>query len=157
MAEVSGMKSYSPGYVAGRFIGRLAGALREQRLTLTMVVALAGILIYAGVSGRLTFGRPIATGMGDDAGEQYMRGMRDRDVTELFGSLSPDMRRTVEQQFGRVGPAAVSALFSEEDRRGEKIVGYKLVGSYQTVQGEGLRFYIVQAQRGTDRADVPYT
>ncbi len=93
----------------------------------------------------------------EDAAERYMRGLRDRDVGQVFASLSPEMRRSLEQRTGLFGPAAVAALFFEQERRGERIVSYRLVASYETVQGEGLRFYVARAERGGERREVPYT
>src|SRR5687767_13890354 len=56
----------------------------------------------------------------EDAAERYMRGMLTRDVAEVFASLSPGMRRSLEQRTALVGPSAVAALFQEQDRRGER-------------------------------------
>lgn len=156
--ETARVTNHGPGEVIRRLVGRAVRGLAEQRLPLVMLFGLGAILFYAGQTGRLA-GLQQAPAVADssDAADQYMRGLRDRDVSALFGSLSPDMRRTVEQRFGRLGPAAVAALFSEQEQRGEKIAGYELIGSYQTVQGQALRFYVVHAQRGNDRADVPYT
>ena len=93
----------------------------------------------------------------EDAAEPYMRGLHDRDVAQVFASLSPEMRRSLEQRTGLLGPAAIAALLYEQDRRGERIVDYRLVGSYSTVQGEELRFYVARAERGGERREIPYT
>src|SRR6478672_12676266 len=144
----------SPAVVVCRVLARTFYHLVHHPLVVLGVFGLAVFLLFGGPAALLQRAAPAAAPI-DDAAEQYMRGLRDKDVTELFGSLSADMRRTIEQRFGRLGPAAVAALFSEQDQRGEKIVGYQLVGRYDTVQGEGLRFYVVQAQRGNQRQDVP--
>ena len=92
----------------------------------------------------------------EDAADQYMRGMLTRDVSEVFASLSPEMQHSLEQRTGLVGPAAVTAIFQEQERRGERIVGYKYIAGYQTVQGDDVRFYVVQTRRGGENREIPY-
>ena len=143
-------------FVLRRVVARTLRYLIHDPVLVLLVTGLVAFLVLAGAFGLI--GRSMASPVqADDAADHYMRGLRDHDVSELFGSLSPDMRRTLEQRFGRLGPAAVAALFTEEERSGERIVGYKLVARYDTVQGDSLRFYVVQAQRGNERRDVPYT
>ena len=155
--EAKNQRGYSAGTVARRVLERATRRLLHAR-GLLLLAALGALLIVIGPSW-LTGGvaaRGISSGS-DDAAEQYMRALRDRDSGALFLSLSPDMRQALEQRYGRMGPAAVAALFSEQDRRGERYASYHLIGGYETVQGESLRFYVVQAQRGGERRDIPYT
>jgi hypothetical protein len=37
------------------------------------------------------------------------------------------------------------------------VLGYRLIGQYETVQGERLRFYVVQFENSGQRQNVPYT
>ena len=148
--------SRSPFFLARRILARTARYIIHDRLLLLLVTAIASLAIVLGPGGLLKQAPSIST-PADDAAEQYMRGLRDKDVAELLGSLSPEMRRSLEQRFGRLGVAAVAALFNEQEQRGERIIGYRLVGKYETVQHESVRFYVVQAQRGNERRDVPYT
>ena len=103
-----------------------------------------------------TRGKPASVASAD-AADQYMRGMRDRDSDAVFKSLSPDMQQALEKRTGKRGSAAVGALFAEQDRVGERTVGYKLIASYQTVQGNMVHFYVVQDQRGDQQREIPYT
>src|SRR4051812_35964848 len=128
---------YSAFTVARRLVTRTLYHVFHARLTLLAVVVLAGLAVFVG------FGRPgvapdpstdsaAAAAPADttDAADRYMRGMRDRNVDEVFKSLSPDMQQALEKRTGKNGSAAVGALFAEQDRVGERTVGYKLIASY---------------------------
>jgi len=65
-------------------------------------------------------------------------------------------RYTMSVVARRTGPSAITALFQEQERRGEKIVGYRLIASYQTVQGDEVRFYVVQTRLGTEKREMSY-
>ena len=146
---------YTPAFVARRVVARTIHHLVHHPITVLLAAGLTTLLVV-GVPTTLRDGTATAA-TASDAGEQYMQGLRDHNVAELFSSLSPAMQRTLEQRSGRVGPAAVAAMFSEQDRTGERIVGYQLVGSYDTAQGDSLRFYVVEAERNGQRRDIPYT
>jgi hypothetical protein len=147
---------YTPVFVARRVIARTIHHLMRHPIIVLLAAGLTTLLVV-GVPTTLRDDGTATAATASDAGEQYMQGLRDHNVAELFGSLSPAMQRTLEQRSGRVGPAAVAAMFSEQDRTGERIVGYQLVGSYDTAQGDSLRFYVVEAERNGQRRDIPYT
>jgi hypothetical protein len=63
----------------------------------------------------------------------------------------------LERQSGRSGPAATAWLFNERERRGERLLDYQLVARHVTAQGDTLYFYVVRAERGGQRGDIPYT
>ena len=141
--------------VARRVVARTVRHVVRDPVVLLGLACLMAFLVID-VPGTQASERPAPSVSAEDAADQYMRGMLTRDVGEVFASLSPDMRRSLEQRTGLAGPAAVAALFQEQDRRGERIVGYKHVASYQTVQGDDLRFYVVQARRGSEKREIPY-
>jgi hypothetical protein len=45
-------------------------------------------------------------------------------------------------------------LLGQQAERGERILGYQLIGKYETTQGDSVRFYVVQIQRGDERRGV---
>jgi len=141
-------------------VARRAAARTIRHLVRDPIVllALAGLLAFLviGVPGTDAAERPARTAAAENAADQYMRGMLTRDVAEVFTSLSPEMRRSLEQRTGLAGPAAVAAIFQEQERSGEKIVGYKQIAAYRTVQGDEVRFYVVQARRGSEKREIPY-
>lgn len=147
---------YSWAVVARRVAARTVHHLLRDPIVLLALTILVAALAFAAPSGAPA-GGAASSALTEDAAERYMRGLRDRDVGGVFASLSPEMRRSLEQRTGLLGPATVAALFHEQDRRGERTVGYRLVARYETIQGEGLRFYVVQSQRGHERREVPYT
>jgi hypothetical protein len=152
MARIPG---YSLPLVAWRVVVRTIRHVVRDPIVLLGLACLAAFLLI-GIPGTQTPDRPASSVLPEDAADQYMRGMLTRDVSEVFTSLSPEMRRSLEQRTGLVGPAAVTAIFQEQERRGERIVGYKHVASYQTAQGDDLRFYVVQARRGSEKREIPY-
>ena len=140
--------------VAGRVMARTVRFVVRDPLIVLALAILAGVFVLAGSSAApsdASTGAPT-----EDVAERYMRGLRDRDVARIFTSLSPEMRRSLEQRTGLIGPAAVAALLYEQEQSGERIVAYQLIGSYQTVQGEELRFYVARAERGGEQRDIPY-
>lgn len=141
--------------IARRVAVRAVRHMFRDPIVLLALACLVVALVFAGPGGALS--GDAASAPTDDAAEQYMRGLRDRDVGQVIASLSPEMRRSLEQRTGLLGPAAVAALFHEQERRGEQTVGYRLVARYETIQGEELRFYVVQSQRGNERHEIPYT
>ena len=148
--------------VARRVAARaMRHAVRDPIILLGLTVMVAVLVLggpgLASGPGPASADASADAGPTEDAAEQYMRGLRDRDVARVFASLSPEMRRSLEQRTGLLGPGAVAALFYEQERRGERIVGYRLVASYQTIQGEELRFYVARAERGGERREIPYT
>lgn len=146
---------YTIPLVARRVVVRTVRHVVRDPIILLGLACLAAFLVI-GVPGSQASDRPAPSVPAEDAADQYMRGMLTRDVLEVFGSLSPEMRRSLEQRTGLAGPAAVAALFQEQERRGERIVGYKQIARYQTVQGDDVRFYVVQAQRGSEKREIPY-
>lgn len=123
-----------------------------------MLLLVVGVLVIGVLNGpRLLAGASAGTDTPADAAEQYLRALRERDGDGLVTSLTPDMRRTLEERFGQSGPAAAAAFFSELDQLGGRVASYELVGQYNTVQGDRLHFYIARYQRGGQRRDVPYT
>ena len=152
MARIGG---YTLPLVARRVVARTVRHLVRDPIILLGLAGLMAFLVI-GVPSTPAADRAAPSVPADDAADQYMRGMLTRDVGEVFASLSPDMRRSLEQRTGLAGPAAVMALFQEQERRGERIVGYKHVASYQTVQGDDLRFYVVQARRENEKREIPY-
>ena len=141
--------------VARRDVARTVHHLFRHPITLLGMAGVVAFLVLGGpalVPARQT----TASASNNDAADQYMRGMRDRDVSAVFSSLSPDMQHSLEQRTGSVGPAAVAAVFRQQEQQGEKTTGYQLVASYQTVQGNEVRFYIVHAAHGDQQRDVPY-
>ena len=145
---------YSPGRLVQRLVVRTVRYLLHDRLMLFGVLGLLVLLLLGG--GRLLSGQQLSGQAPEQAAEQYIRAMQERDVSALLASLSPDMLRTMEQQTGRSGAAAISAVFAEQERLGQRIVGYELVAQYETVQGDRLYFYVVRSQLGSERRDVPY-
>jgi hypothetical protein len=149
---------YTAGQVARRLIARaIHRAVRVRWLLLGLVVLLA-LLVVVGVSlqaNRDSSVAPVAPPT--NAAEQYIRGLQEKNAELLLGSLSPEMRQNMEQRSGQSGSAALPALFAEQERRGERLIGYRLVGEYQTVQGDRLYFYVVHARRGAEQRDIPYT
>ena len=91
-----------------------------------------------------------------DSAEQYLEALRDRDAGGFVSALSPQARRALELRFGMPGIGAAAALFQEQESRSERVVGWERIGSYRTVQGEELRFYVVHYARGDERRDVPH-
>jgi hypothetical protein len=147
-------KTYSWTVVARRFVARTTHHLFRHPFIFLGMTAVVAFLVLGGPS-LIPASQPTASAS-SDAADQYMRGMRDHDVTAVFSSLSPDMQHSLEQRTGAVGPAAVAAVFREQDKQGEKTTGYQLVASYQTVQGDEVRFYIVHDQHGDEQRDIPY-
>jgi hypothetical protein len=146
---------YTAGQVARRLVARaIHRAVRARFLLLGLAVLLA-LLIVVGVS--LQANRDSTVAPPANAAEQYIRGLQEKNAELLLGSLSPEMRQNMEQRSGQAGTAALPALFAEQERRGERLTGYRLVGEYQTVQGDRLYFYIVHARRGAEQRDIPYT
>jgi len=152
MARTTG---YTWTVIARRVAARTVRHIIRDPIVLLALTCLAAILVLGG-PGATPTGELAADADATDAAERYMRGMRDRDVGEVFASLSPEMRRSLEQRAGLLGPAAVAAVFQEQERRGERTIGYRLVARYDTIQGDELRFYVVQAQRGDERREIPY-
>jgi hypothetical protein len=152
MARISG---YTVPFLARRIVARTVRHIVRDPIVLLGLAGLAALLVLGG-AGTAPTAQATPSASAEDAADQYMRGMLTRDVSEVFASLSPDMRRSVEQRTGLVGPAAIAALFQEQERRGERIVGYRHIASYQTVQGEDLRFYVVQTRRGAEKREIPY-
>ncbi len=97
-----------------------------------------------------------ASAPASDSAEQYLQALRDRDASGFVAALSPQARRALEVRFGTTGIGAATAFFREQESRGEQVVGWERIGSYRTVQGENLRFYVVHYRRGDERRDVPY-
>jgi hypothetical protein len=152
MARIS---DYTVPFLARRIVARTIRHVVRDPIILLGVAGLIAILVLGGAGTPLS-AQATPSPAAEDAADQYMRGLLTRDVSEVFASLSPDMRRSLEQRTGLVGPAAIAALFQEQERRGERIVGYRHIASYQTVQGEELRFYVVQTRRGAEKREVPY-
>ena len=159
---MAGTRHYAWTVVARRGAARtVRHVVRDPLILLGLTVLLAALVVggpWLASTNELTSSDTAAAAVPtEDAAERYMRGLRDRDVGQVFASLSPEMRRSLEQRTGLLGPAAIAALLYEQDRRGERIVDYRLVGSYSTVQGEELRFYVARAERGGERREIPYT
>lgn len=152
MARTDG---YSMPLVAWRVVVRTVRHVVRDPIILFALACLAAFLVI-GVPGLQASDRQAPSVPAEDAADQYMRGMLTRDVAEVFGSLSPEMRRSLEQRSGLAGPAAVAAIFQEQERRGERIVGYKHIAGYQTIQGDDVRFYVVQTRSGADKREIPY-
>jgi hypothetical protein len=145
---------YTTGQVTRRLLARLIHRASRARLVLLGLAVLVALVVL-GVG--LRTGQPAPTARPDNAAEQYIRGLQEKDAALLLGSLSPEMRRSMEERSGQLGMAALPALFAEQERRGERLVGYRLVGQYETVQGEQLYFYVVHSKRGDEQRDIPYT
>jgi hypothetical protein len=152
---MAGTDRYAVPLVARRVVARTVRHVVRDPIILLGLAGLVAFLVI-GTPGTQAADRPAPAVPAEDAADQYMRGLLTRDVGEVFASLSPDMRRSLEQRTGLAGPAAVTALFQEQERRGERIVGYKHIASYQTVQGENLKLYVVQARRGSEKREIPY-
>lgn len=146
---------YPLSLVARRVVARTVRHLSRDPIVLLGIAGLVALLTL-GVPGTQASDTQTTAVAAEDAADQYMRGVLTRDVGEVFGSLSPEMQRSLEQRTGLFGPAAIAALFQEQERRGERIVGYKHVASYQTVQGDEVRFYVVQTRRGAEKREIPY-
>lgn len=146
---------YSPGHVAQRLVVRTARYVLHDRLILFGLLGLLALALLGG-GGLLAGWRVPSAAPEQQAAEQYIRAMQQRDVSALLGSLSPDMLRTMERRTGQSGTAAISALFAEQERLGQRIVSYQLVSRYETVQGDRLYFYVVRSQAGSEQRDVPY-
>lgn len=159
---MSGTGRYSPREVAGRFVARaiyhlVLGAYRLRRRPV-LLLPLVGVLAVAALAiPRLTAGPPPDTARPADAGERYIRALRDRDGGGLLASLSPEMRQAFEQHFGQAGADAAGAFFSQHEQASGQIVSYELIGRYHTVQSDQLSFYVARYQHGSSRRDVPYT
>ena len=152
---MAGTGRYPWTVVARRVAARTVRFVVRDPLILLALAVLVSTFVLVGP--RVTSSDAAATAApSEDAAERYMRGLRDRDVSKVFTSLSPEVRRSLEQRTGLVGPAAVAAMFYEQERRGERIVGYQLVASYRTVQSEELRFYVARAERDGERREIPY-
>jgi hypothetical protein len=146
---------YTAGQVARRLIARaIHRAVRARWLLLGLVVLLV-LLIGVGIG--LQANRGPAEAPPANAAEQYIRGLQEKNAELLLGSLSPEMRQSMEERSGQSGSAALPALFAEQERRGERLTGYRLIGEYRTVQGDRLYFYVVHARRGAEQRDIPYT
>jgi hypothetical protein len=144
--------------VARRFVARAAYRVVRNTATVLLVTVLMAGWILAGEGPFVSsLGGTSGAEIADQSAAQYMRALRDRDSVELFRSLSPGMRGRLERQAGLGGPAAATWFFNEGERRGERIVDYRMVGSDRTIQGDKLYFYVVRAERGSDRRDIPYT
>ena len=140
--------------VASRFAYRLARyPLRDPSL-IVLAALLAALWLVLPVSP--TAATYSETTPATDSAEQYLRALRDRDIGSFLSSLSPQARQALELRSGGAGPVAAAAWFREQENRGERIVGWEYVGSYRTVQGEDLRFYVVRHARGDKWRDVPY-
>ena len=144
--------------VAIRAIYHLIRAIYDLRRRPVRLLLLLGLLVVVALSGLRLLGDASADpAVPSDAAEQYVRALRDRDGDGLVSSLSPDIRRALEQRSDQSGPAATALFFSEHEERVGRVVSYELIGRYDAVQGDRIRFYIVRYQRGGQRRDVPYT
>lgn len=128
--------------------------LRDPVLVLGLAVLAA--LLVLGLPGPTSAASPPAPAA-DDVVEQHLRALRDRDPVALFSALAPSMQRALEQRFGRPGLAAAVALFREQERNGERVVEYRRIARYETVQGDTIYFAVVLAERGGERREFPYT
>ena len=150
---MDGSAHRSPARVARRVATRTLQYLRRDPVLLLALAGLIGLLAL-GVPNALTPAE--ASSVGRDGAEQYMQALRDRDAELFYQSLGPTMRRQLESGVGVQGPGAVTALFRFQEQQGDRILDYKLVGSYETQQGGSLRFYVARARTGNQQVEVPY-
>jgi hypothetical protein len=145
---------YSAARVAARFVSRLIHHTVRSKGLIFLATVLGAIWL---ISPAALFGSaPSAAGPATDSAEQYLQALRDRDATVLVSTLAPQARQALEVRFGMTGARAAAALFREQDSQGMRVVGWERIGSYNTVQGEELKFYVVHYQRGDERRDVSY-
>ena len=135
--------------LASRFVRRLTRHIVRDPFTIVLLALIAAMWLIVPTGG------PASTPVTDSA-EQYLQALRDRDPSGFMAALSPQARRALELRFGMIGAGAATAFFREQESRGEWVVGWERIGSYRTVQGEELRFYVVHYERGGERRDVPY-
>ena len=87
--------------VARRFVARTFHHIFRHPIISLGVAAIVAFLVLGGPALiPATASQPKAAAAHDDAADQYMRGMRDHDVTAVFSSLSPDMQHSLEQRTG---------------------------------------------------------
>jgi hypothetical protein len=137
--------------IAARVARRLAWRLARNPLMIVLTATLLAVWFLAPAGGTP------ASSTASDSAEQYFQALRDRNAGAFVDALSPQARRTLEVRFGLSLSGAVTALFREQEARGDQVVGWEQVSRYRTVQGDELRFYVVHYTRGDDRRDVPYT
>jgi hypothetical protein len=144
----------SPAYVTQRVTTRAVRYFTRDPLPL-LVLALLGALLVFGLPGILSSAE--ASALPADGAEQYLRALKERNPDALYESLSPELRKKLESTSGRSGIAAAATLMQQQAARGDRVLSYRLIGRYDTVQGERLRFYVVQFENNGQRQDVPYT
>lgn len=135
--------------ILSRVAYRLARRVLGDPLTIVLVAVVTAMWLL------LPGAQPSATPAAD-AAEQYLEGLRDRDTGRFLSALSPQARKALELRFGHVGVGAASALFREQESRGERVISWERIGDYRTVQGEELRFYVVRYARDDEHRDIPY-
>src|SRR5688572_258199 len=100
---MAGTERYRWSVVARRVAARtIRHVLRDPIILLGLTVIVAVLVL--GMPAAALSGDDVGSVPTEDAAEQYMRGLRDRGVAEVFASLSPDMRRSLEQRTGLLGP-----------------------------------------------------
>lgn len=136
--------------IVGRVAMRAARRLVRDPLTLLAVALLVAVWLVVPAA------RPVEISPAHDSAEQYLEALRDRDAAAFLSALSPQARRALELRFGMPAVSAAAAFFHDQESRGERVIGWERIGSYQTAQGENLRFYVVHYARRDERRDVPY-
>jgi hypothetical protein len=120
----------SPGYVARRVAERTVRYLARDPLPLLALALVTALLVF-GLPG--TLGSAEASNLAVDGAEQYMQALKERNAAALYESLSPDLRAKLESGSSRSGPAAAAVLMQQQAQRGDRVLGYRLIGQYETV------------------------
>jgi hypothetical protein len=144
---------YSAARVVARFVSRLVHHTVRSK-GLIFLASVLGVIWL--INPTALFGSVPSAAPATDSAEQYLQALRDRDATVLVSALAPQARQALEVRFGTTGVTAAAAMFREQESQGMRVVGWERIGSYNTVQGDELRFYVVHFQRGDERRDVSY-
>jgi hypothetical protein len=143
----------SAGRVAGRVVSRMVYHASRNRMLILLLVFIGGVWLLFPAAPATTAPTKAPT---NDSGEQYLQALKEHDASGFVNALSPEARQALEVRFGQTGIGAATAFFREQQSRGQQIVGWERVGSYDTVQGEEIRFYVVHYARGDEKRDIPY-
>src|SRR5829696_5118775 len=100
---MEGTGRYRWSVVARRVAARAIRHVVRDPIVLLGLAVIVAVLVL-GMPAPAPSGEHVASVHTEDAADQYMRGLRDRDVAEVFTSLSPEMRRSLEQRTGLFGP-----------------------------------------------------
>jgi hypothetical protein len=142
--------------VAGRVVSRVVYHAARNRMLILLLVFIGGVWLLFPSAPATTAPTSPSNARANDAAEQYLQALKEHDPSGFVNALSPEARQALEVRFGQTGIGAATAFFREQQSRGQQIVGWERVGSYDTVQGEDIRFYVVHYARGDEKRDIPY-